>query len=179
MLERLIRGIDTISTWIGYIGAWLMAPLILSMVYEVLARHLFSAPTFWAYEVGYMLAGTCYLFGMGYCLKERGHIRVDFIYDNIGPHGRAFVDVIGYLFLLLPGALWVTWGLAEYAYDGFVSDEVSGESAWNPLIWPFRMAWAVGYATLCLQACAELLRAARVLFGFAKETGFEHQEVAK
>ena len=179
MLERLIRGIDALSTWVGYIGAWMMAPLILSMVYEVLARHLFNAPTFWAYEMGYMLAGTCYLFGMAYCLKERGHIRVDFIYDNIGPRGRAIVDVLGYAILMLPGALWVTWGLVEYAHEAYVSGEVSGESAWNPLIWPFRSVWVVGYAALCLQAFAEMLRSARILFGFAKETGFEHQEVTK
>ncbi len=179
MVERLIRGIDTFSTWIGYIGAWVMAPLILSMVYEVLARHLFDAPTYWAYEVGYMLAGTCYLFGMGYCLKERGHIRVDFIYDNIGPKGRACVDIFGYLILMLPGALWVTWGLAEYAIESYESHETSGESAWNPIIWPFRAVWVIGYATLCLQAFGETLRAARILFGFAKETGFEHQEVTQ
>jgi TRAP-type mannitol/chloroaromatic compound transport system permease small subunit len=179
VLERLIRGIDAISTWTGYIGAWVMAPLILSMVYEVLARHLFNAPTFWAYEMGYMLAGTCYLFGMAYCLKVRGHIRVDFLYDRIGPRGRASVDVFGYLFLMLPGALWVTWGLVEYAQEAYVSKEVSGESAWNPVIWPFRVVWAVGYATLCLQAIAETLRAARILLGMARETGFEDQEAAQ
>jgi TRAP-type mannitol/chloroaromatic compound transport system permease small subunit len=60
-----------------------------------------------------------------------------------------------------------------------VSKEVSGESAWNPVIWPFRVVWAVGYATLCLQAIAETLRSARVLFGMAQETGFENQEAAQ
>ena len=63
-MKALIRVIESFSTLIGLIGAWVMAPLIISMVYEVLARHLFNAPTYWAYEVGYMLAGTCYLFGL-------------------------------------------------------------------------------------------------------------------
>ncbi len=172
-MVALIRGIERLSQSLGVVGAWVMAPLILSMVYEVLARHLFDAPTFWAYEVGYMLAGTCYLCGMAYCMKERGHIRVDFIYDNIGPRGRAVVDICGFVFLMLPGAIWVTFGLGEYAHEAFESGEVSGESAWNPVIWPFRTVWVVAFAVLCLQAFAELVRSARVLLGLAREEGFE------
>jgi TRAP-type mannitol/chloroaromatic compound transport system permease small subunit len=175
-MNRLIRGIETLSTGIGVIGAWVLAPLILSMVYEVLARHLFNAPTYWAYEVGYMLSGTCYLFGMAVCMKERGHIRVDFIYDNIGPRGRAAVDIFGYIVLLLPGALWVTYGLYEYAEEAYISGEVSGESAWNPIIWPFRVVWLIGFGAMTLQAVAELLRSICILFGVMKEHGFEHQE---
>lgn len=177
-MQRVIQAIEAFSHLVGLIGAWVMAPLILSMVYEVLARHLFNAPTSWAYEVGYMLAGTCYLFGMAYCLKERGHVRVDFLYDRIGARGRAIVDLVGYLILMLPGALWVTWGLAEYAMEAFESGEVSGESAWNPIIWPFRCVWVVGYAALCLQAIAEVIRSARILLGLAREEGFEHQEIS-
>jgi TRAP-type mannitol/chloroaromatic compound transport system permease small subunit len=177
VIERIIKAIESFSTLMGLIGAWVMAPLILSMVYEVLARHLFNAPTFWAYEVGYMLAGTCYLFGMSYCMKERGHVRVDFIYDNIGPKGRAAVDLFGYLFLLLPGALWITWGLYDYALEAYRVGEVSGESAWNPVIWPFRSIWVIGFVALCLQGVAEALRSARILLGIEAETGFEHQGV--
>lgn len=168
-MKSLIGPIDNLSHIVGVIGAWMMAPLILSMVYEVLARHLFDAPTFWAYEVGYMLAGTGYLFGMSYCLKERGHVRVDFIYDNIGPKGRAIVDLFGYLILMLPGALWVTYGLFEYAQEAYVSNEVSGESAWNPVIWPFRSVWFIGFVALCLQAFAETIRAFLVLTGKEEE----------
>ena len=182
-MKALIRGIESFSTLIGLIGAWVMAPLIISMVYEVLARHLFNAPTYWAYEVGYMLAGTCYLFGMAYCLKVKGHVRVDFIYDNIGPRGRAAVDFIGYLFLLLPGAIWVTYGLYEYAYEAYETGEVSGESAWNPVIWPFRTVWMIGFFALVLQAVAEMIKAARIFLGIDTEQDYalagEQQEGVK
>ena len=60
-MVAIVRLIERFSGLIGLIGAWVMLPLILSMVYEVLARHFFNAPTFWAYEVGYMLAG-CLLY---------------------------------------------------------------------------------------------------------------------
>lgn len=174
MIERLIKGIEAISTSIGCIGGWVIAPLIGSMVYEVLARHLFNAPTFWAYEIAYMLAGTCYLFGMAYCMKQKGHVRVDFIYDQIGPKPRAVVDIVGYVFLLLPGLIWLTYGLFGYAHAAYLSHELSGESAWNPVIWPFRAIWVVAFVTLVLQVLAEVLKSLLVLLGLASEEFIEH-----
>ena len=159
------RFIERISYFIGLIGAWVMAPLVLSMVYEVIARKLLDAPTFWAYEVGYMLAGTTYMFGMAYCLKVGGHIRVDFIYEGLSQKRKAIVNLVGYLVVMLPGAIWVTWGLYEYAVEAYDTNEVSGESAWNPIIWPFRTVWVIGYAALCLQCVAEVLKNILVLQG--------------
>ena len=143
-MVAIVRFIERISGVVGFIGAWVMLPLILSMVYEVFARKLFDAPTFWAYEVGYMLAGTCYMFGMGYCLKQGGHIRVDFLYDNMSNKRKA---------------------LYEYAIEAYVTNEVSGESSWNPIIWPFRVVWVIGYASLTLQAISELIKNYMILRG--------------
>ena len=47
-MVAIVRFIERISGVVGFIGAWVMLPLILSMVYEVFARKLFDAPTFWA-----------------------------------------------------------------------------------------------------------------------------------
>ena len=96
-MVAIVRLIERFSGLIGLIGAWVMLPLILSMVYEVLARHFFNAPTFWAYEVGYMLAGTTYMFGMGYCLKQGAHIRVDFLYERMSLKRKALVNFLGYI----------------------------------------------------------------------------------
>jgi len=164
-MVTIVRLIERISGVIGFIGAWVMLPLIVSMVYEVFARKFFDAPTFWAYEVGYMMAGTCYMFGMGYCLKQGGHIRVDFLYDNMSNKRKALVNFLGYLILFLPGAIWVTIGLYDYAIEAYVSNEVSGESSWNPIVWPFRVVWVIGYASLTLQAISELIKNYMILRG--------------
>jgi TRAP-type mannitol/chloroaromatic compound transport system permease small subunit len=164
-MVAIVRIIERFSMAIGWIGALIMAPLILSMVYEVMSRHFFSAPTFWAYEVGYMLAGTTYMFGMGYCLRQGGHIRVDFLYDQMSLKGKATVNTLGYIFLMIPVCAWVTFGLYEYAVEAYVANEVSGESAWNPIIWPFRAVWVIGFIALTLQGFAELLKNIMILQG--------------
>ena len=171
------RAIERFSDLVGLIGAWVMAPLVITMVYEVIARHFFLAPTFWAYEVGYMLAGTTYMFGMAYCLRVGGHIRVDFIYEGLSLKRKALVNTVGYVVLMLPGAIWVTWGLYEYAVEAYVTNEVSGESAWNPIIWPFRVVWLIGFIALSLQAVAEVIKNVMVLMNIdITEHGFTSLE---
>jgi TRAP-type mannitol/chloroaromatic compound transport system permease small subunit len=46
-----------------------------------------------------------------------------------------------------------------------VSGEVSGESAWNPIIWPFRIVWFIGFVSLSVQGFAELLKNIMILQG--------------
>ena len=54
MASTIIR-IDRFSKWTGNIVCWITIPLILAMVYEVLARKLFTAPTMWAYDMSRFL----------------------------------------------------------------------------------------------------------------------------
>ena len=53
----------------GQVGAWIVVVLIGAMVYEVIARYFFGAPTQWAFEVAYMLMGTSFMLGIAYCLQ--------------------------------------------------------------------------------------------------------------
>ena len=50
-----LRLIERVSGVSGETTAWLVVPLILATVYDVIARYAFNAPTEWAYEVGYMV----------------------------------------------------------------------------------------------------------------------------
>ena len=79
-----------------------MIPLIVASCYEVFSRYVLGEPTFWAYEVGYMAMGTHFLIGLAYTLREREHVRVDFLYAHVSPRKRALIDAFTYVALLLP-----------------------------------------------------------------------------
>jgi len=168
-MSWFLRSVDRLSVGFGMLAAVIVAPLILATVYEVFSRYLFNAPTIWAYELGYMAMGTNFLLGAAYTLRERGHIRIDVLYAHFTPKVRALVDIAGYLLLFLPLAWWLSWGLWKYAYFALLSGETSGESAWNPIIWPFRMVFFMGFLLLALQGTAELIKATRILAGRGDE----------
>ena len=147
-----------------------MVPLIVASCYEVFSRYVLGQPTLWAFEVGYMVMGTHFLIGLAYTLREREHIRVDFLYAQLSPKKRALVDAFTYAALLLPLAGWLTAGFWDKVQKAYASQERSGMSAFNPVIWPFRLVMCAAFALLFLQALAELLRCFRTF------TGREHRE---
>jgi TRAP-type mannitol/chloroaromatic compound transport system permease small subunit len=149
---------------LGILAAWIVLPLIFATVYEVLSRYLFNAPTIWAYEVGYMATGANFLLGTAFALREKSHIRIDVAYMHFRPRTKALVDVLGYTFLMLPFGYWLSYRLGVYAFDAYLSGDHSGESAWNPIIWPYRTVFFVGIFMLTLQCTAEWVRALKAFF---------------
>ncbi|MEE2803752.1 MAG: TRAP transporter small permease subunit [Pseudomonadota bacterium] len=157
--------VETYIRFFGKLGAWVIVILVVSMVYEVIARYVFRAPTKWAFEVAYMLMGTVFMFGIAYCLQMRRHIRVDFIFDQVNEKTKAVIDLAGYV-VLVPMLLWLTAGLWEYFHQAYKVDETSGESAWNPIIWPFKFTFVIAFVLLLLQVMLEALKNLLTLFGF-------------
>jgi TRAP-type mannitol/chloroaromatic compound transport system permease small subunit len=163
-MQALLRVIERISGVSGETTAWLVVPLILATTYDVIARYAFNAPTEWAYEVGYMVMGAHALLGMAYTLREGGHIRIDAFTQRFSQTTKAVIDLLGYL-IVLPCLCWVTWSLWQYWIGAFRSGELSGQSAWNPVIWPFRLIFFVAFVLLVLQIIAEVMKAIMYLAG--------------
>ena len=66
---------------------------------------------------------------------------------------------------MLPCLVWVTWSLWSYWINAFRTDELSGQSAWNPVIWPFKLVFFVAFVLLVLQIVAEVIKAILYLAG--------------
>ena len=66
MTDGVIRLIDKLSGATGFVGGCLVVPLALVMFYEVVLRFFFDLPTFWAYELSYMMTGAHFALGIAY-----------------------------------------------------------------------------------------------------------------
>jgi TRAP-type mannitol/chloroaromatic compound transport system permease small subunit len=162
----LIHWIERISGGTGVVAGWLVVPLIFATCYEVFSRYVLNAPTIWAYELGYMVTGANFLIGAAYALREKAHIRIDVIYAHFfSKRTQALINVGGYVLLFLPIMFWLTLALWDYAYQAYLTQELSGQSAWNPVIWPFRLVFFAGFLLLLLQGIAEVLKVAFYLAG--------------
>ena len=160
-----IRPIEAITKGFGWLSACLIPVLAVLIAYEVISRYAFRAPTYWAFEISYMLMGTCLMLAIAFCLQLRRHIRVDFLYDHVSPKKRALIDFVGYVVFLLPMLVWCAWGLWVYFLEAYKVNETSGESAWNPIIWPFRYTFTLGFYLLGIQTVAETCKCVLVFMG--------------
>lgn len=163
MLGRLIGVIHALTNLAAVAAGLIILGLVGAMVYEVVMRYFLNAPTMWAFELSYMFMGASFTLAIAYALKERAHVRMDLIYDHMPARAQAVIDLAGFGLLILPLSLWLTWRLGWYAHDAFVTGEVSGKSAWNPQVWQFRTALAVGFLVFSLQLVAEIVLATRTL----------------
>ncbi|WP_282039330.1 TRAP transporter small permease subunit [Halomonas alimentaria] len=167
---KLIEFIERLTRWAGWFGALLTFPLILALVYEVFSRYVLGRPTLWAFEVSYMVMGAIFMFGMANALREGQHVSVDLLSLRWSARVNALVFLVGYL-LFLPVVTWLVWELGKYALEAFESNERSGRSAWNPVIWPVFLSWWLGFLLLLLQISAEILKAVGTLKGQPEDRG--------
>lgn len=160
----IVRFIGQLSLWSGRVGAIVVLPLVLAMVFEVVSRYAFSAPTAWAFELSYMMMGTIFLLGLSCAVLVNQHVNVDFIHQVLPRRGVAIIDAIGYI--LMAGMLfWLTSALIANVGSVYRTGEGTGLSAWNPPIWPYRCIYALGFGLFALQCLAKAIENLLVVFG--------------
>ncbi|WP_422102511.1 TRAP transporter small permease subunit [Vreelandella sp.] len=161
---KLIRSIEALTRFAGWLGALLVLPLIGALIIEVLSRYVAGRPTLWAFEVSYMVMGAMFMLGMANTLRIGQHVSVDIMTLQLSQRANAAIRAIGYV-LFLPVLSWLVWELSKYALAAFETNERSGRSAWNPVVWPIFTVWFLGFALLALQVFAELLKSICLLTG--------------
>jgi TRAP-type mannitol/chloroaromatic compound transport system permease small subunit len=168
---RLVSLIDRLSTNVGLNAATLVVPLGIIMTYEALARFTLNLPTFWAYELSYMLTGAHFALGIALVTRRGEHIRIDFLYARMSERGKAVLDFIILLCFMAPVMSWVALELVQYAWTAWIGEERSGESGWNPVVWPVRVAIAFGFVVFAIQLMAETVKTGAIVFGLGPRQG--------
>ena len=157
-LIRILRVIDSISIASGKLFAWLIFPMVGSLVYEVAARYLFDSPTLWAYDMTFMFYGTFFMMGAAYTLQQKGHIRTDVLYGGWSIKRQGWVDSACYLLFFFPAMiafLVVTWDYFALSYS---QNERNVTSSWMPIVYPFKFVMPLSTALLLAQGVSEFLK---------------------
>ena len=157
-MKSFVRAVDGLNRLCGAFAAVLVVALIVLMLYDVGMRYIFNAPTAWGFDINTWLMGAAFILSVGYAMSFDSHVRVDLLYTERTKPRLRYVDLIGFVFLLLPSAAWITWGLWHYFIEAFRTGEKSGTSAWNPVLWPFRLILFVGFLAFTLQIIAEIIK---------------------
>jgi TRAP-type mannitol/chloroaromatic compound transport system permease small subunit len=157
-LVRVIRTVDRFSEWSGKLVAWLILPLVGSLTYEGLARYLFNAPTLWAYDLSYMMYGALFMLGAHYTLLKGAHIRTDMLWEKFSPRTKGRIDLIAYVFFFFPAMILLFYASFDEAWASWRMGELSEQTAWRPILWPFKAIVPLTALLLMIQGVSELLK---------------------
>jgi TRAP-type mannitol/chloroaromatic compound transport system permease small subunit len=129
----------------------------------------------YAFDIGWIalqesivyMHGTVFMLGAAYALARDRHVRVDIFYRGWGPRGRALVDLLGTVGLLLPMSLFILWIGWDYVADAWAVREGSREAGGLPGVFVYKSLILLMPALLVLQGVAWAARSLLVLTGRA------------
>ncbi|MDY6879696.1 MAG: TRAP transporter large permease subunit [Desulfatiglans sp.] len=158
MTRRALGVLDSGTGYLALVSGFMAGVALLTMlsvvVYEIIVRKLFNAPTVWSIElVTFLMIWFCFL-TLAISQRQGRHISVDLITSLFSPRVSVWWRIIPLVFSLLCGGI-----LFYYTSKDFWHSLVMGErtpTVWGPAIWPVKLALPVGCATLCLQLISDI-----------------------
>ena len=177
-LKRAIDLLETLSLRVGQAVSWLTLAMVLVTFAIVVLRYGFGLNWIWLQESVVYLHALVFMAGIAYTLRENSHVRVDIFYQRLSPRGKAWVELLGGLFLLLPMTLFLAWVSWDYVAASWALKESSREAGGLPFVYVMKAYIPLMCALLLLQGLAGIGRAVLVLAGepvplFAENIGEE------
>lgn len=163
ILLKLENLIDHISGAAGWLAGWLCVAMIGVVFTDVIARYFFHGGSIAMQELEWHLFAAIFLLGAAYLVREDGNVRVDIIYANLKPRRKALIDILGYIFFVIPMCtliLYSSWDFVSYSYQ---LQEVSADPGGLPYRFAFKALLPIGYGLMLLQSLAVIARNIRVL----------------
>jgi TRAP-type mannitol/chloroaromatic compound transport system permease small subunit len=169
----IIRGIDRFTDATGKLVSLAMLFLVVSISYECFSRYLFNSPTIWVLDTSYIANGSAFMLGTGYALLKGAHVRTDMLWDKYSERKKGAIDLISYLLLFFPVMITFFVISVDDAWYAYQIGETSEQTAWRPILWPFRASVPLAALLFMIQGVSESLKC-----WYQLRTGreFQHRE---
>ncbi|WP_438883351.1 TRAP transporter small permease subunit, partial [Bacillus cereus group sp. Bce013] len=82
--------------------AWLVIIMMLVQFAIVIMRYWLGINSIVMQESVMYMHAAVFMLGAAWTLKRDGHVRVDIFYRRLSDRGRAWIDLMGTLLLLIP-----------------------------------------------------------------------------
>lgn len=151
LLKKIGSAITKINEKVALVTSFLIYPLIVVIVTEVVARYFLNRPTIFSYDLSWMIFAALVFLGGGYGLQHDVHVSADVIYNMFSPRGKAIIDLFCYplfFFSSMLGLLYSSYSLMMKAWQ---FNERSPYTSWNPPTGPIKTVLFISILLLLLQ----------------------------
>jgi TRAP-type mannitol/chloroaromatic compound transport system permease small subunit len=149
-MQFVLKFIKNIIDTVGSLCSIIMIMMVLNVFYDVISRYFFNNVSIGMQELEWHLFAAMFMFGIGYTLKEDGHVRVDVFYDKLSERAQATINILGAIFFALPITVLVLYFGSDYAFEAFKMAEGSPDPGGLPYRWIVRAIIPVSSAFLLL-----------------------------
>lgn len=162
---RAVLGIaDVINETVGRIVGFFVVLVTVIVVYDLIARNLFGAPTQWVFEVTKHLYAAHFMLLAGYGLLHNAHIRVDVVRERLSARMNDLLEVVGYVVFFFPFMAVLVW----YGWQFAIRSWRAGETTMGVIalpVYPVKTVIVAAAVLLTIQGVAQFVRSLAHLFG--------------
>lgn len=156
---------ETLNRRVGKLVSRLSFVLIGLMLVTVFSRYLFGISYPWQMELVLSLHAIGFLTAMGYTLAEEAQVRVDVLYTHFSARRKAWVNLLGAVFLLFPFCGCIMFYSWVYVSNSWAIHEASPEYGGMEGIFVVKAFILAGPALLVLQGIAQIAQSLATLAG--------------
>jgi TRAP-type mannitol/chloroaromatic compound transport system permease small subunit len=155
-VKRFIVSVDAVAEKSGKAVSLLVIVIMVTTVYEVVARYAFHNPTNWAWPINCQLFAILALFGGAYTLLKGGHIRVETLYNRFPPKMKLIARLIAFACLLIFIGVLVWQGGVMARISLMAGEWTSG--VFKIPLYPFRILLPIAAFLFLLEGIADFIR---------------------
>ncbi|MFW3614928.1 TRAP transporter small permease subunit [Billgrantia antri] len=171
----LLAWLDGFTEVVGRSIAWLVILMMAVQFAIVVMRYVFGLHSIAMQESVMYMHAMVFMLGAAWTLRHDGHVRVDIFYRKLSARGRAWIDLLGTLFLLFPVTLFIAYSSLGYVKSSWAILERSPDGG-IPGVFLLKSLILVMMLLLMLQGVAQVMRQVLILRGKAPGNTPDHDE---
>jgi TRAP-type mannitol/chloroaromatic compound transport system permease small subunit len=158
-VEKIMAVVDSVSSKAGKFGGFLFLLLTATVLYEVIARYVFHAPTIWSYKLTapFLWGGAC-LLTSAWVLLENRHVSIDLVSARLSPRGAAILSMVMYLILFFPFVSIIFWKGIDQAAWSWKILQTEYDTPWRAPLYPIKTLIPVAALLLLVQGIVKWVR---------------------
>ena len=146
----IMKIINIVNEKIARLASFCLPLLILALIYEVVARYAFNAPTTWSGDATYFLCSIALVLALAYTWQVGGHVSVDMILVKFPVRVQAFLNVFFLLTMFFLCWFLIVWAMVPTVIESWRILERS-TIGYFPPIYPYKTWILIGTLMLVLQ----------------------------
>ncbi|NLQ17192.1 TRAP transporter small permease subunit [Marinomonas sp. M1K-6] len=158
MFNKLVCLAEAVSHYTGRCVAWFTLAMMLFTCLIVVLRYGFGIGSTALQESVLYLHAMVFMLGAAYTFKDDEHVRVDVFYRGFSATKKAWVNIIGGLFFLLPFTLYTTYLSWDYVSASWRVLETSPAPGGLPFVYLLKTLIPIMMVSLILQGTADIIK---------------------
>jgi len=152
MLQKIENYLSRFIDSIGYLCSICLLLMIGIVFYNVIMRYFFNDASIALQELEWHLFGSILMMGIGYTLKQNGHVRVDIAHQKYTAKTKAIIEIVGHILLALPITIAIFYFSLPYVAEAYQLGESSPDPGGLPYRYLIRAVIPVAmlFLVLCL-----------------------------